>query len=55
VAVVDARVQELLDVYESHFASFEDSATITHGFCMTRHILRTTREAPPTRFLGRRG
>src|SRR5262249_10672914 len=49
---MDAGIEELLDIYESHSASFEDSAAITHCFCMTRHILQTTRERPPTRFLG---
>jgi len=54
VAVVDARVQEVLDVYESHSASFEDSATITRGWCMMRHILRTDRKSPQHGFWGRR-
>ena len=44
---MDAGFEEYFDVYESHAASFEDSATITRMCCMTRPTLRyEERKAP---------
>jgi hypothetical protein len=44
---MDARFEQHLDVYESHGASFEDSATITRAFCMTRPYLQTEQGIAP--------
>jgi phosphoribosylformimino-5-aminoimidazole carboxamide ribotide isomerase len=46
---VDARVQQLLDIYESHDASFEDSATMRE-FCMMSTSSERPRKCPQPGF-----